>query len=383
MRRPTALADTLGTVGPNLIALAIPLFFVGIVVELAVARAKGRAVYRVGDAIADIGCGISQQLVSLFVATAALTGAYEWLYQHRLVTLPTAWLPWVVAVLAVEHQYYWWHRLSHEVNLLWAAHVVHHQSEDYNLAVALRQSVTTWVTSLPFYLPLALLGVPTLPFAVVLGLSTLYQFWIHTELVPPLGALEKVLNTPALHRVHHAINPQYLDKNHAATFSFFDVLYGTWMPETAPCVYGTTRPLNSFNPLWAQVETYLDLARLARRAPTFGDAVKVFFASPAWRPAWMGTAEKRDFARKYDPPASAGLVRYALVNWGVVLVGVFCFLMWGRSLSGMSQAAGAGLILLSLVSLPALLEGKGWAKRVEGARLVTVPLVAGVVLLAG
>ncbi len=347
------------------------------------AKAKGRALYRAGDAMADIGCGIAQQLMSLFVSTAVLTGAYSWLAAHALWTIPTTWLPWVVAVISVEFAYYWWHRLSHEVNLLWAAHVVHHHSEDYNLAVALRQSVTTWITSLPFYLPLALLGVPVFHFAVVLGLSTLYQFWIHTELVPPLGVLEKFFNTPALHRVHHAINPRYLDKNHAATFSIFDRLFGTWEPETEPCVYGTTRPFDSFNPLWAQVETYVDLFRLAKKAPSLGLAVRVFFASPAWRPAWMGEAPRRDFAKKYDPQASVATVRYALINWVLLLGGVFGFLMWGHGLTASTKAVTVGVLLVSLLSLPALVEGKPWAKALEGGRLLTLPLLGGLIALVG
>lgn len=362
--------------GPNLIAMAIPLFLVGIVIELAVARAKGVQVYRTGDAMADMGCGISQQLMSLFVSTATLTALYAWLENYKLFTIPTAWLPWVLAVLGVEFAYYWWHRLSHEVNILWAAHVVHHHSEDYNLAVALRQSVTTWMTTLPFYLPLALLGVPLVPFLVVLGLSTLYQFWIHTELIPPLGRLEKIFNTPALHRVHHAINARYLDKNHAATFSFFDVLFGTWEPETEKCVYGTTRPINSYNPLWAQVETYADLLRLARLAPTWKDRFKVFFASPAWRPEWMGTYVARDVTKKYDPQAPKGLTTYALVQWVLLLVGVFAFLMWGGGLSPASQAGVVVVVLMSLVALPSLIEGRTWAKALEGARLLALPALA-------
>ena len=365
--------------GPNLIALAIPLFFVGIALELAVAKSKGRAVYRPADAMADMGCGIVQQLVSFFISTAVISVAYQWLSEHRLWTIPTSWLPWVAAVVGVEFAYYWWHRLSHEVNVLWAAHVVHHHSEDYNLAVALRQSISTWLTSLPFYLPLALLGVPFLPFAAVLGLTTLYQFWIHTELIGKLGFLEKIINTPALHRVHHAINPRYLDKNHAGPFSLLDRLFGTWEPETEPCVYGTTRPLNSFNPLWAQVETYVDLVRLARKAPTALDALKVFFASPAWRPAWMGEALKRDFSRKYDPPASPGTSRYALFNWVLVLGGVFCFLMWGAALSAPSKSAFVALVLLSVVSLPALVEGRSWARAMEGARLLFFPVALGLI----
>src|SRR4051794_25233054 len=144
--------------------------------------------------MADMGCGITQQLVSFFISTAVVGGAYQWLSEHRFWTIPTTWLPWIVALVGVEFAYYWWHRLSHEVNILWAAHVVHHHSEDYNLAVALRQSISTWATSMPFYLPLALLGVPVLHFAVILGLTTLYQFWIHTELVPKLGFLEGIIN---------------------------------------------------------------------------------------------------------------------------------------------------------------------------------------------
>jgi sterol desaturase/sphingolipid hydroxylase (fatty acid hydroxylase superfamily) len=368
-------------VGPNLIALAIPLFFVAIVVELVVAHRRGVTVYRLGDALGDMGCGIGQQLVSLLFTTAVLTGAYEWLYGHRFMTLPDGVAPWVVAFFGVEFAYYWWHRLSHEINLLWAAHVVHHHSEDYNLAVALRQSVTTWATSLPFYLPLALLGVPTLHFAAMLGISTLYQFWIHTELIKPLGWFERWFNTPALHRVHHAINPRYLDKNHGGIVSFWDRLFRTYEPESEPCVYGTTRPLNSFNPLWAQVEQYLDLVRLARRAPTVVDAVKVFFASPAWRPAWMGEHEVRDLARKYDVPVSEGLKRYVLVQWVVLLVGVFCFLMWGAALSLVSLLAVSALVTLSIAALPGLVEGKAWAKPAEVARLLSAPGVAALVFI--
>jgi sterol desaturase/sphingolipid hydroxylase (fatty acid hydroxylase superfamily) len=363
-------------VGPNLIALAIPLFFVFIGLELAVAKKRGLTVYRTGDALADLGCGIGQQLVSVLLGAAVLSTSYSFLYDHRFLTLPEGVVPWVVAFFAVELGYYWWHRLSHEVNLLWAAHVVHHHSEDYNLAVALRQSVTTWATSLPFYLPIALLGVPLGVFGAMLSLSTLYQFWIHTELVPPLGRLEKVLNTPALHRVHHGVNPRYLDKNHGGIVAFYDVLFGTWEPESEPVVYGTTRPLESFNPLWAQVEQYLDLLRLARKAPSAWLALKVFWASPAWREPWMGEAPQRDLAKKYDVPTSSGLRRYVLVMWGAMLVGVFSFIMWGATLSAQSTAAVSVAIVLSLAALPGLIEAKPWAKPLEGARLLTLPLVA-------
>lgn len=356
--------------GPNLIALAIPLFFVGIGVELAVAKRRGLRVYRLGDTLGDMGCGVLQQLMSNLLGGWVTLSAYEWAFERRLLSLPTEWLPWLAALVGVEFAYYWWHRLSHEVNLLWAAHVVHHHSEDYNLAVALRQSVTTWATSLPFWIPLALVGVPPLPFAVMLGLTTLYQFWIHTELVKPLRLFEKVFNSPALHRVHHAINARYLDRNHGATFIVFDRLFGTFEPEGEPCVFGTTAPLRSFNPFWAQLERYAELVRLAGRAPTLGDAVKVFFASPGWRPEWMGEASKRDPAVKYDVPAPRPLRRYVFWQFVVMLLATFAFLMFGLGLPLAWKLGAALWIAVSATALPGLLEAKAWARPLEVGRWV-------------
>src|SRR5678810_992044 len=160
------------------IALAVPVFFLLIGLELLVARARGRRVYRFTDSFADLGCGVTQRVV-LLLFEVALLAVYALLYEHgRLWTFaPDSPWPWVIAIIGVDLGYYWWHRLSHEVNVLWAVHVVHHQSEDYNLAVALRQAVLSPVTVMPFYLPLAVLGVPMFSFFIVNALSTLYQFW--------------------------------------------------------------------------------------------------------------------------------------------------------------------------------------------------------------
>ena len=367
--------------GPSLIALAVPLFFLGMAWEGVAGRRQGKRVFRAGDALADVGCGVAQQLVALLVSNALVLEVYGAVFALRPWTLPTAWIPWVAAVLGVEVAYYWWHRLSHEVNLLWAAHVVHHQSEDYNLAVALRQSVLTWATALPFYLPLALLGIPPIPFAVVLSLSTLYQFWIHTELVPPMPAFERWFNSPALHRVHHAINPGYLDKNHAATFSWLDRLFGTFEPEVEPCVYGTTRPLRSFNPLWAQVETGWRLLHNALRAPSRAQGWRLLWASPAWRPAWLVALEpgtgKEWVREKYDPPATSAVVRYAVAQWTLVVAGTFALLMFGRGLSVGVRAGGVAAAVAALLTLPALVEGRPWARRAEAGRLLVTLLCAG------
>ena len=170
----------------NYIALAIPFFFVLIGAELLWARVRGARVYRFNDAITDISCGVTSQVTAIFWGLLQLA-IYAWIYDHHaLIRFTAAWPAWLIAFAGVDLLYYWWHRLSHEVNFLWAAHIVHHQSEDYNLAVALRQAVLTTWTSLPFYAPLALFGVPPLVWAAMVAFSTLYQFWIHTQLVGKL-----------------------------------------------------------------------------------------------------------------------------------------------------------------------------------------------------
>src|SRR2546426_8104877 len=168
---------------PNLIALAIPFFFLLIGVELWAAKRRGLKLYRLADVVADLSCGMTQQVLLVF-EVGVLTAGYSWLYQRRFVSFAEGSLwPWLIAFFAVDFVYYWWHRLSHQINVLWAVHVVHHQSEDYNLAVALRQAVLSVWTIWPLHLPLALLGVPPIAFFIVDSFSTLYQFWIHTELV--------------------------------------------------------------------------------------------------------------------------------------------------------------------------------------------------------
>ena len=364
--------------GPNLIALAIPAFFVFIGLELLVARRRRVRVYRLADALADLGCGVGQRAV-LVLGGAAVLAVYALVYQRaRLITFaPESLWPWALAVVGVELGYYWWHRLSHEVNLLWAVHVVHHQSEDYNLAVALRQAILSPLTVLPFYLPLAVLGVPLLHFAVVEALVTLYQFWIHTELVGRIGPLEAVLNTPSHHRVHHAVNPQYLDRNYAGTFIVWDRLFGSFAPEREPCIYGVSHPLASFNSAWAQVQPWVALVRDAARAPSPGAAIRLLFSSPEYRPSWLGPAgplrgQPGTPGTKYEVRPGRTRETYVLLNFVVLIAATFALVMWGSALSVAWQVAGVGLVLLTLTTLGGLLEIRRWAPALEAARWVAV-----------
>ena len=369
------------------IALAVPVFFVLIGLELLVARARRRRVYRFTDSFADLGCGVTQRVV-LLLFEVALLGAYELLYQHgRLWTFaPDSVWPWVIAIVGVDLGYYWWHRLSHEVNLLWAVHVVHHQSEDYNLAVALRQAVLSPLTVMPFYLPLAVLGVPLLPYFIVTALSTLYQFWIHTELVGRMGVLEHVINTPSLHRVHHGVNPEYLDKNYAATFICWDQLFGTLRREEAPVVFGVSHPLRSFDPVWAQVQPLWALWQAMRRAPTTREAIRFMLASPAYHPDWLGPIEPRrgvdpEALPKYDVQPGRTVVRYVFVQLALVILAAFALLTWHQALSTAALATAVTWVLVSLVAGAALLEGRRWAVGLEAARMAAFAGVVAIVLL--
>jgi hypothetical protein len=266
--------------------------------------------------------------------------------------------------------------MSHEVNLLWAAHVVHHQSEDYNLAVALRQSVLTDVTAWPFYLPLAFLGVPPLVFAVSHDLSTLYQFWIHTEQVGKLGSLEHVINTPSHHRVHHAINPRYLDKNYGATFMLWDQLFGTFTVEQEPCVYGTVAPLASFNPLWAQVAYLVEMGRAAWRTPRLIDKVQVWWRPPTWQTPGCEAHAPHEVSpatyRKYDPPSTPWVRRYVAAQLVAALVVTYATIYYAPRLGWPALAAAASLVALGTLVWGGLFEARRWARPLELGRLALV-----------
>ncbi len=357
----------------NPIAIAVPFFFLLIGAEMLWAKKKKVRVYRFVDAITDLSCGVASQVETALLG-ATLLGIYVFVYNHRLLTIGPAWAQWIVAFFAVDFVYYWWHRASHEVNFMWAAHVVHHQSEDYNLAVALRQAVLTSWTILPFHMPLALIGVPPVVFATVYALSTLYQFWIHTELMPKVGGIaDKIMNLPHHHRVHHAINPRYLDKNYAATLIIWDRIFRTFEDETEPCIYGITKPLGSFNPLWAQIHYFWDMADYWKKSTGF-EKLRAIYASPAWKPKGYVLPPPRDLNKssyaKFSVYASEFTKRYVLSQYVVVLVATFLVMAFGASMIKPVLYLASASIVFGLASLGGLLEHKKWAPSIEALRLL-------------
>jgi alkylglycerol monooxygenase len=366
----------------QLIAWSIPAFIALMAIEALVARRRGRRIYHLSIAVGDVACGITSQLFNIFSASLGVL-AYVAVYElfHAVELDAAAPSTWLLGLLLVDLSYYWWHRMSHEVNALWAAHVVHHHSEDLNLAVALRQAVFTSFTFIPFAVPLALLGVPPVVYFVCKAIDTLYQFWIHTELIRRVGPAEAVLNTPSHHRVHHGINPQYLDKNYGGVLIVWDRLFRTFEPEVERPVYGTTKPLRSLNPLWANLQPLLDVVRLARSAPDWRGFFYAFVAPPGWRPGGLVPPADPDELREraahpFDVPASPALATYIAVQAVLAVPATMALLIHSASAPPAVVLAGVALLTAGTVAWAGLFERRPWAWPLELARVI-----AGVVLL--
>ena len=349
--------------GPQIIVLATPAFLLLIGIEFLVGWRRGRNTYRLNDALNSIGLGIMSQLVGVFSALLTIA-IYTLGFEHAsLWKLPAdeLWV-WLVGLVLYDLCYYWHHRFGHTVALFWAAHVVHHQSEDYNLSTALRQTSSGWVAGWLFYLPMALLGFPPLVFGVVALIDLLYQYWVHTQQIGRLGWFDRWLCAPSNHRVHHAVNDKYLDKNYGGILIVWDRMFGSYIEEddAEPIVYGTRGPLRSWNPLWANLQYYAELAKDSWRTARWSDKLRVWFMHPGWRPAdvaakWPKPAFDIAKVERFDPPVSRGAMWWACAMF-VALLGATTLFLWNAHRMSLLQqalcAAGivAGLWLVGLVS---------------------------------
>jgi alkylglycerol monooxygenase len=331
----------------QVIVLATPVFLLLIVLEFTVGRLCGRDTYRLADALASIGLGVMSQVSGVFAKlfTVGLYGlAFQALAPWRLPADQT-WV-WVAALLLYDLCYYWHHRAGHRVAVLWAAHAVHHQSEDYNLSTALRQTSSGWLFGWLFYLPMALLGFPPLVFGVVALIDLLYQYWVHAQQIGRLGWFDRWFCSPSNHRVHHAVNDRYLDRNYGGILVVWDRLFGTFQEERddEPCVYGTRTPLRSWNPVRANLQVYADLWADSRRARRWRDKLRVWVAPPGWRPDDVAArfpkpAFELAAVRRYDPPLSLAAAWAAGALFVAVLGATSAFLWQAHLLSLPARAA--------------------------------------------
>ncbi|MBF7730125.1 sterol desaturase family protein [Pseudomonas sp. N040] len=362
----------------NYVLYAIPFFFLLIGLELLADRWRGISTYRWSDSINSLSAGVLSQASGLLVKGLGLI-VYLLIWEHiALFELSTdaLWV-WVFAFFFYDFCYYWAHRLGHERNVLWAAHVVHHQSEDYNLTTALRQTSTGFIFGWIFYLPMALVGIPPVVLITVGALNLLYQFWVHTRHVPKLGWLEWIFITPSNHRVHHAQNPIYMDRNYGGVFIIWDRLLGTFQEELdeEPVVFGVTTPLASWNPLWANLHFYVQLWRDAVHASSWWDKLRIWFMPTGWRPADVAARypmvkpELSQFV-KFDVPLSAGQKRYALLQFAGYVLGTTWLLIVAAEHGFSDVLIGWCWAAFGLYAIGVWLENRPWAFGLEVARLL-------------
>ena len=312
----------------NNVNYAIPFFLLFIVLEVIWGWLRGNNTYRVNDSINSVSLGLLSTASKLIFLDLGLLVFSQVEQNFSLVALDIgSTAHWVMGLLFYDFLYYWFHRISHERQLFWGSHVVHHQSEDYNLGTALRQTSTSFLTTWVFFVPCFILGMPIYMFVSIASAHLVYQFWVHTQHISKLGPLEWILITPSNHRVHHAQNADYIDKNYGGLLIVWDRIFGTFQEEDlqqAP-IYGIRTPLKSWNPLWANVHIFASMATDAWRTNSWANRLKILTARTGWRPddvAKQYPQIKHDpkTAKKYDPQLSLACNLSILLQFGLLSV---------------------------------------------------------------
>ncbi len=401
----------------KILVIAMPAFLFLVLFEKWYGWRKGFDTVRNMDMVSSLSSGITNSTKDVLGLSITIIG-YNWLVERVALTeIKAGWLTYLVAFIALDFSGYWVHRLSHEINIFWNKHLIHHSSEEFNLACALRQSISSffniWTV---FLLPAALLGVPGQVIAILAPLHLFAQFWYHTRHIGKMGILEYILVTPSHHRVHHAINPEYLDKNHSQIFIIWDKLFGTFQEELpdVPPVYGITRPVTTWNPIKINFQHLWLLMKDAWRTRSVKDKFLIWFKPTGWRPA--DVAQKYPVHKienvyhfdKYDPKVIPGVEVWSWVQLGVLLLmltyffgniasiglpaifyyGAFVFmmvyayteLMDGNPLAGIYELLknlfGAGIILFT-GDWFGISAKYAWALPVVAAYLLVSTVVAG------
>ncbi len=288
---------------PNLIHYAIPFFVLTVLVEIIATVRIRMGNYEYKDAGTSIAMGLGNVFIGLFSKIIVL-GALLWVYNtFRFFTIPFIWWAWILVIFVHDFTYYWFHRISHTTRFFWASHVVHHSSQKYNLSTALRQTWTGSFTSFVFYLWIPLLGFHPAMILMQMSISLLYQYWIHTELINKMPRwFEFFFNTPSHHRVHHATNSQYLDRNHAGIFIIWDRMFGSFEPEIEKPIYGLTKNIETYNPLRVAFHEWIDmLSDIFTSKTSIFNRLKYLVKPPGWKHDGTGIVSsdlRKDWEKK-------------------------------------------------------------------------------------
>lgn len=354
----------------NIFAFAVPLFLFFIALEYFISRKTGKKYFHFNETIANLNVGIAERLIDLFTA-GGFYFVYDYLHQHfALLDIQPTLLHWILLLLFTDFLWYWYHRLGHEVNIFWAAHVVHHQSEDFNLTTGTRITIIQAVARTFFWTIIPVIGFPAEMITVVLIIHGIYPFFTHTQLIGKLGILEYILVTPSHHRVHHATNEQYLDKNYGDMFIIWDKLFGTFAKETEAPVYGLTKPLGSHSFLWQHFHFFVELGLAVTSQKGFWNKLKVVFGKPAEFDERMRSKAEILFLshRKVQAPTHR-FKGYVLGQMAFTLFLLFWFLLLEAYVPLPVQLAITAFILFTLINSGAILEQRRWVFYLEYLRI--------------
>lgn len=363
----------------NVLLYAIPILFSFVIIEAIYSWRKGTRAFRSLDTISSISSGLTNTIKSVLGLTIFIIG-YEKLEANiALYDVQATWLVYVIAFLSLDFATYWSHRLSHEINFFWNKHVVHHTSEEYNLAVALRQPISEFVSLFfVFMFPAALLGVPPEVVALLTPIHFLLQFWIHTPHIGKLGILEYIIVTPSQHRVHHALNKIYLDKNLSGVFCIWDRMFGTFQEELEeePPVYGTTRPMNTWNPIKHNFLHLILMIKDAWRTQSWWDKIRLWFMPTGWRPEDVKArfpvhSVNKDTLVKFDTEASPGLHTWSWIQCIIANLMLIQMLVLFKEIGFPRLFIYGGFLFISVYALTALMDRDKSAFWAEALRCVT------------
>ena len=354
----------------EILLIAIPSFLVLVLLEMGYGAWKKNQTYSLMDTLSSLSSGMTNILKDVF-GIGLIIISYPWIKDSiGLIEIEENLSLYFIAFICIDFASYWNHRLNHSINVFWNRHIVHHSSEEFNLACALRQSISSLIGfGALFLLPAALLGIPHKVITVLAPLHLFGQFWYHTKHIGKLGWIEYILVTPSQHRVHHAINPEYIDKNLSAIFCVWDRIFGTFQEELddVPCVYGTLKPVQTWNPILINFQHNWGLAKDAWYAKNWGDKLKLWFMPTGWRPADVAERFPRPFVedvyqqQKYAPSYSLKHKLIAVFHFIGINSFLVLFLTSFGDLHISSQVAYGILIITAIFGFTSIMDGYKWA----------------------
>lgn len=353
----------------NYIALAVPLFLSFMLLEYYISRRQEKKVHQFGESIANVNVGIVERICDL-LTTGSFFFVFTWLNENfALFDIANNWVTWVLLFLATDLMWYWYHRFGHQVNLFWAAHIVHHQSDDFNYTTAARITVFQAIARGLFWSILPIIGFKAEMITVFLLVHGTYPFFTHTQLVGKLGWLEYILVTPSHHRVHHSSNPEYLDKNYGDMLIIWDKIFGTFAKEETEPRYGLTKPLESHSFLWQHFHYVLELVVAFRLAKGFRQKGKVLFGSPNNIDPRIRTLLERKLSQKItNMKHSPNLILAIKIKTITTILVLFFTILFSKYITFEKLSFITIFILLSVIVTGAMLEQKKWIFHLEFLR---------------